>query len=107
MARWPWGHSPSRSAHDDDVCEAQQGKDATGKTDGEGARAAAAEAGPQGRAAPDPGVRSGPGRHHPRPAADGVRMMWRQSREVTRRTAERRQREDDAPRLAVTIPALQ
>jgi hypothetical protein len=34
-------------------------------------------------------------------------MMWRQNREVTRRTAERRQREDEAPRLAVTIPALQ
>jgi len=34
-------------------------------------------------------------------------MMWRQDREVTRRTAERRQREDEAPRLAVTIPALQ
>ena len=33
--------------------------------------------------------------------------MWRQNREVTRRTAERRQREDEAPRLAVTIPALQ
>src|SRR5687768_12027770 len=34
-------------------------------------------------------------------------MMWRQSREVALRTAERRQREDDAPRLAVTIPGLQ
>jgi hypothetical protein len=34
-------------------------------------------------------------------------MNWRQSREVARRTAERRQREDEAPRLAVTIPALQ
>jgi hypothetical protein len=34
-------------------------------------------------------------------------MMWRQDREVTRRTAERRQREDEAPRLAETIPALQ
>jgi|SRR5688572_9758477 len=34
-------------------------------------------------------------------------MMRRQSREVTLRTAERRQREDEAPRLAVTIPALQ
>jgi hypothetical protein len=34
-------------------------------------------------------------------------MMWRQNPEVTRRTAERRQREDEAPRLAVTIPALQ
>jgi hypothetical protein len=34
-------------------------------------------------------------------------MMWRQNREVTRRTAERRQREDEAPRLVVTIPALQ
>jgi hypothetical protein len=34
-------------------------------------------------------------------------MMWRQDREVTRRTAERRQREDEAPRLAATIPSLQ
>jgi hypothetical protein len=34
-------------------------------------------------------------------------MMWRQNREVARRTAERRQREDEAPRLAVTIPGLQ
>lgn len=34
-------------------------------------------------------------------------MMWRQNREVTLRTAERRQREDEAPRLAVTIPGLQ
>jgi hypothetical protein len=34
-------------------------------------------------------------------------MMWRKDREVTRRTAERRQREDEAPRLAVTVPALQ
>jgi hypothetical protein len=34
-------------------------------------------------------------------------MMWRQNREVTRRTAERRQREDEAPRLAAAIPALQ
>ena len=34
-------------------------------------------------------------------------MMWRQNPEVTRRTAERRQREDEAPRLAATIPALQ
>jgi len=33
-------------------------------------------------------------------------MMRRQGREVTLRTAERRQREDEAPRLAVTIPAL-
>jgi hypothetical protein len=33
-------------------------------------------------------------------------MMWRQDREVTRRTAERRQREDEAPRLAETIPEL-
>ena len=34
-------------------------------------------------------------------------MMWRQNPEVTRRTAERRQREDEAPRLAATIPDLQ
>jgi hypothetical protein len=34
-------------------------------------------------------------------------MMWRQNREVARRTAERRLREDEAPRLAATIPALQ
>jgi hypothetical protein len=34
-------------------------------------------------------------------------MMRRQNREVTLRTAERRQREDDAPRLAETIPTLQ
>jgi len=34
-------------------------------------------------------------------------MMWRQDREVTRRTAERRRREDEAPRLAATIPTLQ
>ena len=34
-------------------------------------------------------------------------MMWRQNPEVTRRTAERRQREDEAPRLAATIPELQ
>jgi hypothetical protein len=34
-------------------------------------------------------------------------MMWRQNPEVTRRTAERRKREDDAPRLAVAIPTLQ
>jgi hypothetical protein len=33
--------------------------------------------------------------------------MWGQNREVARRTAERRQREDEAPRLALTIPALQ
>jgi hypothetical protein len=33
--------------------------------------------------------------------------MWRYDREVTRRTAERRQREDEAPRLAATIPTLQ
>jgi DNA-binding LacI/PurR family transcriptional regulator len=34
-------------------------------------------------------------------------MMWGRNPEVTRRTAERRQREDEAPRLAMTIPALQ
>ena len=34
-------------------------------------------------------------------------MMWGRDRDVARRTAERRQREDEAPRLAATIPALQ
>ena len=34
-------------------------------------------------------------------------MMWRQNREATLRTAERRQREDDAPRLTEAVPALQ
>jgi hypothetical protein len=34
-------------------------------------------------------------------------MMWRQNREVALRTAERRQREDEAPRLAAMIPGLQ
>jgi hypothetical protein len=34
-------------------------------------------------------------------------MMWGQNREVTRRTAERRQREDEAPRLAEAVPGLQ
>ena len=34
-------------------------------------------------------------------------MMGWPNREVARRTAERRQREDEAPRLAETIPALQ
>jgi hypothetical protein len=34
-------------------------------------------------------------------------MMRRGSREVVQRTAERRQREDEAPRLAATVPALQ
>jgi hypothetical protein len=34
-------------------------------------------------------------------------MMWRRDPAVIRRTAERRQREDEAPRLALTIPALQ
>lgn len=34
-------------------------------------------------------------------------MMWRKDREATRRNAERRQREDEAPRLAATIPELQ
>jgi hypothetical protein len=33
--------------------------------------------------------------------------MWRYDREVTRRTAERRQREDAAPRLAAAVPSLQ
>jgi len=34
-------------------------------------------------------------------------VRWGKDREATRRTAERRQREDEAPRLATTIPALQ
>lgn len=34
-------------------------------------------------------------------------MMWGQNRDVARRTAERRQREDEAPRLALAIPGLE
>jgi hypothetical protein len=34
-------------------------------------------------------------------------MRWAKDREATRRNAERRQREDEAPRLAATVPALQ
>ena len=33
--------------------------------------------------------------------------MWGQNRDVTRRTAERRQREDEAPRLAAAVPKLE
>lgn len=33
--------------------------------------------------------------------------MWRRDKEAAQRFAERRQREDDAPRLAVAIPDLQ
>lgn len=33
--------------------------------------------------------------------------MWAQNREAAKRTAERRQREAEAPRLAATIPALE
>ena len=34
-------------------------------------------------------------------------MNWRQNREATQRTVERRRREDEAPRLAATVPGLQ
>ena len=34
-------------------------------------------------------------------------MRWRQNPEAARRAAERRQREDEAPRLAAMVPALQ
>jgi hypothetical protein len=33
--------------------------------------------------------------------------MWGQNRDVMRRTAERRQLEDEAPRLAATVPGLE
>ena len=34
-------------------------------------------------------------------------MMWRRNPEAAKRAAERRQREDDAPRLAATVPNLE
>lgn len=33
--------------------------------------------------------------------------MWKRDPEATRRSAERRQREDEAPRLATTVPKLE